>query len=103
MKLHGSGKRLPPAEAAAGRQPAPADPGPETAPTYGIVLVPSTEHALVAEQELLAAGLKVRLIPVPRSISSECGMGVRFDWPDREQVEQALSPVVDRLEVRVLW
>lgn len=72
-------------------------------PTYGIVLLPSTEHALVAEEALLAAGLKVRLIPVPRSISSECGMAVRFAWPDHECVEAALRPAVDRFEVRVLW
>ncbi|MHB0876018.1 MAG: DUF3343 domain-containing protein [Anaerolineae bacterium] len=78
-------------------------PQPEPEPTYGIVLVSSTEHALVAEQTLLAAGLKVRLIPVPRTISSECGMSVRFSWPDREQVERILRPALGRFEVRVLW
>jgi hypothetical protein len=77
--------------------------GGDGTPTYGIALLPSTEHALVAEEKLLAAGLKVRLIPVPRSISSECGMAVRFGWPDRDRVEAVLRQTLERFELRALW
>jgi len=69
------------------------------APTYGFVLAPSTEHALVAEEALLAAGRVVRLVPVPRSISSECGMAVRFAWPDGERVRQVLAAALERFDI----
>ena len=58
---------------------------------YGVVLLPSTSAALRSEKVLMRAGLEVRLIPVPREISSNCGIAVRFAWAEREQVEAALA------------
>ncbi|MFO7697531.1 MAG: DUF3343 domain-containing protein [Anaerolineae bacterium] len=58
---------------------------------YGVVLLPSTSAALRSEKVLLRAGLEVKLIPVPREISSNCGIAVRFVWPEREQVETVLG------------
>jgi hypothetical protein len=72
-------------------------------PSFGVVLLPSTEHALVAEEVLHKAGFKVRLMPVPRSISSECGMCLRFKWEDRQAVEKALAGRVEGWEIRELW
>ena len=72
-------------------------------PKFGIVLVPSTEHALLAEEMVQGAGLKVRLMPVPRSISSECGMCLRFDWEDSDAIEKALQGRLDKFEIRELW
>lgn len=58
---------------------------------YGVVLFPSTSAALRSERILQQAGLEIRLIPVPRELSSNCGIAVRFLWNDRERVEQALA------------
>ncbi|MCD6553177.1 MAG: DUF3343 domain-containing protein [Anaerolineae bacterium] len=57
---------------------------------YGVVLVPSTSHAIRAERVCHLAGLKVKLIPTPRHLSSNCGTALRFDWAEREAVEEAL-------------
>ena len=72
-------------------------------PRFGIVLVASTEHALLAEEMLQAAGLPVRLMPVPRSISSECGMCLRFHWEDKEAVEGALTGKLEGFRICELW
>ena len=58
---------------------------------YGVVLLPSTSAALRSEKVLIRAGLEVKLIPVPREVSSNCGIAVRFVWPEREQVEAVLA------------
>lgn len=58
---------------------------------YGVVLFHSTSHALRAEKVLRQAGLAVKLIPVPRHLSSDCGVALRFEWADQEAVRQALE------------
>jgi len=58
---------------------------------YGVVLVPSTSAALLGEKVLARAGLEIKLIPVPREISSNCGIAVRFPWAQRARVEAALA------------
>ena len=60
-------------------------------PVYGVVLLHRTSAALRSEMVLLAAGLTVRLIPVPREVSSNCGISVRFLWTDRAIVDATLS------------
>ena len=51
---------------------------------YTILLVFSTNHALKAEKALEKAGIPCKLIPVPRYISSECGVCVRVSQEDTE-------------------
>lgn len=58
--------------------------------SYGVVLVPSTSHAIRAERVCHLAGFKVKLIPTPRQLSSNCGTALRFHWKEREAVEQVL-------------
>ncbi len=62
--------------------------GEETA--YGVVLVPSVSHALRAESLAQAAGLRSKLVPVPRELSSDCGVALRFAWADRDRIEDML-------------
>ncbi len=45
---------------------------------YTVILVPSTSHAIRAEKILREAGLECKLIPVPRHLSSDCGVCVRI-------------------------
>lgn len=58
---------------------------------FGVILVPSTSAALRGEKVLQRAGLQVKLIPVPREISSNCGISIRFAWSERDKVENALA------------
>lgn len=58
---------------------------------YGVVLFHSVSHALRGERVTQRAGLKVKLIPVPRQFSSNCGTALRFLWPDEAAVREALQ------------
>ncbi|MBM4353428.1 MAG: DUF3343 domain-containing protein [Deltaproteobacteria bacterium] len=56
-----------------------------------VVLFDSTSAALRAEKLSRAAGLDVKLIPVPRHLSSDCGLCLRFRESDREPVTRILA------------
>ena len=58
--------------------------------TYVAILVLSTSHALRAEKVLHMASIESKLIPVPRSLSSDCGVCVRIKAEDSEAAEEAL-------------
>jgi hypothetical protein len=45
---------------------------------HSVILFPSTQHALHAERVLQVRGLAVKLIPVPRHLSSDCGVCIRI-------------------------
>ena len=65
---------------------------------YGVVLFESTSAAMRAEKEVKKHGLKVKLIPVPRHLSSDCGICLRFDWPDMDKIKELLVSVDLRFE-----
>jgi hypothetical protein len=48
-------------------------------------------YVIKGEKILKRAGLKIDVIPVPREISSDCGMALEFSCKDRERVEQLLA------------
>jgi bacterioferritin-associated ferredoxin len=56
---------------------------------YAVILVHSTSHAMRVEKVLHAAGLACKLIPVPRQISSDCGVCIRVRNQDLEAALQA--------------
>ena len=58
---------------------------------YTVILVPSTSHALRAEKILRAAGIDCKLIPVPRHLSSDCGVCVRIPRAARDTACAALQ------------
>ena len=58
---------------------------------YAVILVHSTNYALRAERVLAKAGISCKLIPVPRHLSSDCGVCVRIERADQEAVLQALE------------
>ena len=57
---------------------------------YGIALFDTTQAAIKAEKALNQAGIKTKLIPVPRHISSNCGISLRFDVTIMAKVEAEL-------------
>ena len=65
---------------------------------YGVVLFHSVSHALRAERVAMRAGLKIKLIPVPRQLSSNCGTALRFLWPDEATIRHTLEEARLRVE-----
>ena len=63
--------------------------------TYGVLVFQSVSYAIKAEKILLAAGLPHKLIPVPRHISSDCGVCLRFRSELRERILAALDGQVE--------
>jgi hypothetical protein len=58
---------------------------------YGVILTYSTGHSLRAEKILNEAGIETKMIPVPRNLSSDCGVAVRIRRQDRESALKALG------------
>ena len=57
----------------------------------GVILFPSVHFALRAEKLMKQRGIPFKLIPVPRHISSDCGICLRFPWDRKEEVGAALK------------
>lgn len=62
-----------------------------TGERYTVFLVYSTSHALRAEKVLEEAGIDCKLIPVPRQLSSDCGVCVRVRTVDRAATRKAVD------------
>lgn len=58
---------------------------------YSVVLFYSTSSALQVEKLLKGMGIAVKLIPVPRQLSSDCGISLRFDRPDESRIRTILE------------
>ena len=65
---------------------------------YAVILVYSTSHAIRAEQMLHRAGISAKLIPVPRHLSSDCGVCLRIERTDREAGRGALEAAKVEIE-----
>jgi hypothetical protein len=50
-----------------------------------------TSHAIRAEHLLDQAGIASKMIPVPRHLSSNCGVCLRIERTDVEAAEKALA------------
>lgn len=68
---------------------------------YSVVLFHSTSHALRAEKVLLEAGIPCKLVPVPRHLSSDCGVCVRIQRADQEAALQAVEAA--RVEIEGVY
>ena len=53
---------------------------------YSVALFDSTSHVLRSEKLLGLAGVRVKMIPTPRQLSSDCGMAIRFDREESDRV-----------------
>lgn len=58
---------------------------------YGVILFPSTHSALRAEKLTIEQGIAIRLIPIPRHLSSDCGVCLRFLWEEKEKISRLLT------------
>jgi hypothetical protein len=58
---------------------------------YGVVLFYTTSAAMRAEKVAKRAGLDVKLIPTPRQLSSDCGIALRFNREEGDDVGRVLE------------
>lgn len=75
-----------------------ADRPPAHMPTHTLFLVPSANHAVQGERALQRAAVACRLIPVPRTLSSQCGVCLRVARQDRRRAEEVLAAVDTEVE-----
>ncbi len=66
---------------------------------YGIILFDTTQAAIKAEKALISAGISIKLIPVPRHISHNCGIAIRFSFSFMDEIRSVLRkedvPIAD--------
>ena len=66
--------------------------GRETTPArQTVILFHASSHALRAESLLNARGIAGKLIPVPRHLSSDCGICLRIAGADREKACETIT------------
>ena len=62
-------------------------------PEYAVILVYATSHAIRAEKLLAEIGIQGKLIPVPRHLSSDCGVCLQIDQSSMEIAGKLLRSV----------
>lgn len=73
-----------------------------TSEKFSVVLFLSVSHALKAERLLKQEGTAHKLIPVPRHISSDCGVCIRIDSGLEDSVQNMLTDSIPFSEIRSL-
>jgi hypothetical protein len=63
---------------------------------YRVILFKTVSAAMKAEKLLLNAGVLHKLVPVPKSISSDCGVCIRY-----KNADEAAVPDVIRQQVEI--
>ena len=63
--------------------------------SYCVALFQSVNHTLLAEKLLKEAGIAIKMIPVPRNLSSDCGVCIRFSPQDQQAVKETLAGRVE--------
>ena len=58
---------------------------------YSVVIFYSTSAAIRAESLAQKVNLKVKLIPVPRHLSSDCGICLQFNNEDQQSIKEILA------------
>jgi hypothetical protein len=62
-----------------------------SAPTNSVLLALSASQAIRGEAAVRRAGIGCALLPVPRTLSSQCGVCLRVSRGDRERAEEILA------------
>ncbi len=70
--------------------------------TYCVALFDTVSHVMKAEKLLKEAGVPYKIIPVPKSISSDCGVCVRFLPEQKETIMELLVSHVHVSDIREL-
>lgn len=57
----------------------------------GVLIFNSVHRVMKAEKLLKGSNLDVRIMPVPRQLSSDCGLSIAFRMEDERLIREALS------------
>lgn len=57
----------------------------------GLISFFASHYAIRAETVLKRGGFASRLVPGPKDLSPNCGVALRFEYADRENVRAALA------------
>ena len=71
-------------------------------PQYSVMLFKAVSYVLKAEKILKKEGIPHKLIPVPKHISSDCGICLRFEPAMQNKIEAALLNKMEIEEIRAL-
>ncbi len=63
----------------------------DSAPTNSVLLVLSASQAIKGEAALVRAGITCALVPVPRTLSSQCGVCLRVCLGDCGRAQEILA------------
>jgi hypothetical protein len=58
---------------------------------YSAILFRSSSHSVWAARIIKKAGIERKMIPIPRSVSPDCGYCVRIPSADAGRAEEALA------------
>lgn len=70
--------------------------------SFAVILFESISHALRAEKIVKAAGISCKLIPVPRQLSSDCGVCLRFTKDAHERIVTVLKGKIEVYDIHNL-
>ncbi len=73
-----------------------------TQPQYLVALFQSVSHVISAERILKEAQVPHKVIPVPRKISSDCGVCIRFLPEHSELFQNTLNGKTEAYTIRPL-
>lgn len=71
-------------------------------PVYCVLLFQSVSHVMKAERILLGEQIPIKIIPVPKTISSDCGVCIRFEEKLIEKIRVLLENHFETMEFRKL-
>ena len=61
-------------------------------PAPGMILIfRGTHQVMSAEKRLKGGGVAMRLIPVPRALTSDCGLAIRIPLAERDRARELLA------------
>lgn len=63
-----------------------------------VILLHATSHAIRAEKLIKKAGITCKLIPVPRHLSSDCGVCIRLEQSNSKEAINILEEANIELE-----
>lgn len=66
-----------------------------------VAIFHSIQRVMKAEKQLLEQELDILLIPVPRRLSADCGMAIRFSQESLDSVVAALGQI--NMQIAEIW
>jgi len=69
---------------------------------FFVILFPSVSHVMKAERILNNENIPIKIIPVPKSISSDCGVCIRLTENLVEKTKTILDIHFETMEIREL-